>query len=116
MNYAVPSLMWVLALFFQRHGAFVAGSASPNAATSQKDKLYLLTLLPYPDSKPTLQPSWPEGPSILPAIELAVEHINNKTDILAQYKLDLINVILVVMLSQKRISVSYGTSFMRLIP
>jgi len=92
MNYAVLSLVvWVLALFFQRPGAVVAGSASPNAATSRKDKLYLLTLLPYPDSKPTLQPSWPEGPSILPAIELAVEHINNNTDILAQYKLDLIN-------------------------
>ena len=90
---ALHILVWVLALIRRRHGhgVAIADSAPPNAVTFQKDKLYLLTLLPYPDTKPTLQPSWPEGPNILPAIELAAEHVNNRTDILAQYKLDLIN-------------------------
>ena len=53
--------------------------------------LYLLTLLPYPDLVGNLQPSWDVGPDIVPAIELAVELINNRTDILPHYRLELIH-------------------------
>lgn len=52
--------------------------------------LYLLVLLPYPDLKGGLQPSWSGGPNVLPAIEMAVEDINRRPGILDGYTLDLI--------------------------
>ena len=53
--------------------------------------LYLLVLLPYPDLTGGPQPSWSGGPNVLPAIEMAVEDINRKPDVLQGYKLDLIH-------------------------
>ena len=55
-----------------------------------RPKLYLLSLLPYPDDRPSLQPSWDEGPPLLIAEDLAVDLINNRTDILRDYCLELI--------------------------
>lgn len=53
--------------------------------------LYLLTLLPYPDLVGDLQPSWDAGPDIVPAVELAVDLVNNRTDILPDYRLKLVH-------------------------
>lgn len=53
--------------------------------------LYLLVLLPYPDLTGGPQPSWSGGPNVRPAIEMAVEDINRKPDILEGYTLDLIH-------------------------
>ena len=57
-------------------------------------KLKLVTMLPYPDNVLPRQfrPSWDQGDEILPAIELAVEQINNRSDILPCHQLELINV------------------------
>ena len=52
--------------------------------------LYILSLLPYPDDNPALQPSWDEGPTLFLAEQLAVEHINNRHDILQDYHLELV--------------------------
>ena len=57
---------------------------------SRVSTLYLLSLLPYPDSRPTLQPSWDEGPTLVLAAQLAVELINNRSDILTDYNIELI--------------------------
>ena len=59
--------------------------------TKALKSLYLLVLLPYPDLKGGLQPSWTGGPSVLPAIEMAVEDVNRRSGILDGYSLELIN-------------------------
>ena len=53
-------------------------------------KLYLLALLPFPDDRPGLVPQWDGGLDIVPALELAKEQINNNSDILEGYELDLV--------------------------
>ena len=53
--------------------------------------LYILTVLPYPSEVPSLMPSWSDGTKMLPAMYLAVEMINNRSDVLNGYTLDLIN-------------------------
>ena len=65
------------------------------ACTSRKlTELKLLTMLPYPDNvlPRKFRPSWDQGDEILPAIELAVEQINNRSDILPCHQLELVNV------------------------
>ena len=61
-----------------------------SSVTVLNKTLYLLVLLPYPDLTGGPQPSWSGGPNVLPAIEIAVEDINRKSDILEGYTLDLI--------------------------
>ena len=58
--------------------------------------LYLLTLLPYPQpnysqDRRSFQPAWDGGPGILPAAELAVDHVNKDQYTLKGYNLRLIN-------------------------
>ena len=53
-------------------------------------KLHLLALLPFPDDRPGLVPLWDGGLDIVPALELAKEQINNNSDILEGYELDLV--------------------------
>ncbi len=52
--------------------------------------LYVLSLLPYPDTIPALQPSWDEGPTLWFAEQLAVKHINARSDVLPGYRLELL--------------------------
>ena len=52
--------------------------------------LRLLISLPFPNSVRGFNPSWAEGPGILPAIRLAEEQINNRTDLLPCHKLELV--------------------------
>ena len=56
------------------------------------ETLYLLSLLSYPDPSgdPSLRPSLTDGGDIIPGAKLAVQEINNRTDILTNYKLELI--------------------------
>ena len=77
---ALWSCVFALALLLQR-GSFATGT----------EKLYLLTILPYPSDNPALQPSWNQGTNILPAAYLAVDMINNRSDVLSGYTLELIN-------------------------
>ena len=84
MEKRVAIALWLLAIIF-------ANYTVPAVPCSTSETIYLLTVLPYPNSIPTLHPSWDEGPDILPAAQLAVEHVNNNTDVLTCYKLELIN-------------------------
>ena len=60
--------------------------------------IYLLTMLPYPqprsENKASVQsqPEWDGGPAVLPAAELAVEHVNRDPYTLPGYTVKLINV------------------------
>lgn len=82
-------VIFVLVLLLSRVTLLRAGSSNSNNET-KTHSIYLLVLLPYPDLKGGLQPSWSGGPNVLPAIEMAVEDINRKTGILDDYNLDLI--------------------------
>ena len=63
------------------------GDVAPKSET-----LYLLSLLSYPDPSgdPLLGPVLTNGMDIIPGAKLAVQEINNRTDILTNYKLGLI--------------------------
>jgi gamma-aminobutyric acid type B receptor len=59
---------------------FVLGAASPH-----EDKvLHLLGLIPNGVT------AWPAGPTILLSMEIALEQINNRQDVLEGYKLELV--------------------------
>ena len=66
----------------------LAGSGSLNGPSQEPNKLYLLSLLPYP---PSTLPS--NGPYIFPGAQIAVELINNRSDILKGYELELIKTV-----------------------
>ena len=63
----------------------------PEGNSEQLKTLYFLTILPYPDPSATIQPAWDAAPHLLPAAELAVELINNRTGLLEGYHLELIS-------------------------
>ncbi len=67
-----------------------AGGGQDKADHLQTKTLYFLSLLPYPNPSISLQPSWDEGPSVFLAEQLAVDHINNRSDILPGYQIELI--------------------------
>ena len=55
-----------------------------------RQTLTLLSVMPYPDSVPSLKPSLALGPEIEPVVELAVQQINNRSDLLSDYTLELV--------------------------
>ena len=60
--------------------------------TSAMDKsktIYILSLLPYPD--PLFNPSWRDGPAISLALDMARDQINNQTELLPDYHIELIH-------------------------
>ena len=64
-----------------------SGRDHSNAAEG-KPTLYLLALAPYPD--PVFKPAWDGGPGLIPAARLAIEQVNNRSNILSDYNLKLI--------------------------
>ena len=72
-------------------GHKIMGSKQPNNnECEQNQTLRLLTSLPFPNPVRGFNPSWAEGPNILPAMHLAEEQINNSTCLLPCHKLELI--------------------------
>ena len=69
-----------------------SGTSEDGALTAAKQlpTLSLLTMLPFPNPIPQFDPSWNEGDKILPALYLAVDQINNRTDLLPCHRLDLV--------------------------
>ena len=57
----------------------------PAFELQENNTLYLLTLAPFPDER--YNPGFAGSPAIIPAVRLAVEHINNRADILDGYTL-----------------------------
>ena len=57
---------------------------------TDKETLYFLSLLPYSNPVESLQPDFADGPSLASAAYLAVDQINNRSDILADYHIELI--------------------------
>ena len=57
--------------------------------TSEKIPLYFLVMAPYPDCPP-FRPSWEGGPAVVPAAIVAKDLINQREDILRDYKIELV--------------------------
>jgi len=55
-----------------------------------KQVLYFVSFLPYPDPRPTFQTTWEDAEEIVPSAYLALDQINNRTDILKDYTIRLI--------------------------
>lgn len=68
---------------------FQSNTSNPENCTNVKPVICLLSLLPYYNIEPTLNPSWNAGDDIQPALELAQDQINNST-LLENYTLQLI--------------------------
>ena len=60
-----------------------------NATSVALKTIHFLSLLPYPD--PPATASIEDGPVILPALELAMEHINQRSDVLPGFALHSVN-------------------------
>ena len=76
------------------HLLFAAAMILPSSTfeeSQQLKTLYFLTIQPYPDPTASIQPALIDGPDLIPGAELAVQLINNRTDILEGYYLQLIN-------------------------
>lgn len=69
----------------------VQNASSVAMPAGQKEVIRLLTLVPYFNSIPALNPSWEGGNDVQPAIDLAVDQINRNPWILANYTLELVH-------------------------
>ena len=82
-----------LALLFSQIGVpgwcASIGNAWPTARENLTD-IYLINPLPYPDNSSFA--GWDRGFELIPAGQLAEEQINNRSDILPGYRLNLINI------------------------
>ena len=81
----LPALLITLLV----HLSLEVESGHPNGSDhNDKSSLYVLALAPQPDSRYSV--GWDGGPGLIPAARLAVEQINNRTDILPDHELRLI--------------------------
>ena len=72
--------------------SWLAESSLPTeqCPTGQRpEPLQLLIMLPFPNPIPGFNPSWTDAPKILPALFLAADQINNRSDILPCHQLEL---------------------------
>ena len=60
------------------------------SSAGEKHAISLLSLLPYHNPEPSLNPSWNDGQNIQPAMELARDQINNSSALLQNYTLCLL--------------------------
>ena len=80
----------VLSLLFLLNGNKATLGQQDHGGMKAKHTLYFLSILPYPDPEPSLSPSIKYGLHIFPAVQLAVDHVNNRSDVLRDYHIELI--------------------------
>ena len=83
-------MLLTLLLVFSLQSALATASNVQNNSTG-KQTIYLLTILPYYNPDPSLNPSWNDGDNIHPALELAEDQINNSLALLQNYTLQLVH-------------------------
>ena len=91
-------LMWLVLLHSLAHqlGACHYDELNTSVPENGSNIIYLLTLLPYPEpdrreGSMSFQPAWDRGSGLLPAAELAVQHINQDPNTLKGYKVKLMH-------------------------
>ena len=65
-------------------------SRLPSCLNKKNKTLHLVVMAPLPDSTPSLMPGWVGGPAVIPGTRLAVDHVNSRCDVLADYRLELL--------------------------
>lgn len=65
-------------------------SEGERSQDNYRHELYIVLMAPYPAEDPQNNPSWVSGHIAGPAVQLAVDEINNRSDLLADYKLSVI--------------------------
>ena len=67
--------------------------AAQNAlgVSNSAETLRILALLPYPNPAPEFRPTWDGGRDIVPALDLAAQHVNQREGFLDGYELELIH-------------------------
>ena len=72
------------------HLLFLFLVADALRVSTSETTLYLLNVLPYPDDRPFA--GWDRGFELIPAGNLAIEQINNRSDLLPGYRLELFDI------------------------
>lgn len=80
----------VLFLLLFTQAAASGGDVKLPCLDKKNETLYLVVMAPLPDSTPGLMPGWLGGPAVIPGTRLAVDHINSRCDVLADYHLELL--------------------------
>ena len=70
--------------------AKLSAATNCNVSVNGTCPLYFLVLAPYPDSTPSLTPSWKGGPAVVPAAMVAKDLINSRQDILENYTIEFV--------------------------
>ena len=83
----LQSSIVLLAALFLLQPNFVEASSF---AVSANRTIYFLAIGPYPKIVSGFNPSWSGGPAVIAAARLARDHINNRSDILPGYQLELL--------------------------
>ena len=89
------TILYLVLILTNRSESRAAVNSTVNEAKSEGSVVRLLTILPYPaqpNDSDSLQPYWDGGPAVLPAAQLAVEHINEDPYTLPGYRVELVNV------------------------
>ena len=81
----------VLLLSFINTSRCEAANMQNSSSEVDKKVLSLLTILPYYNPDPNLDPTWNDGDDIQPALELAKDQINNSSALLQNYTLQLVH-------------------------
>jgi len=80
-----------LIIILVRFSCLVAAEESAASITKTKRFFTLLTLLPYSSNYSFSDPSWNAGDDLQPALNLAVDQINERSDILCNFTLQLVH-------------------------
>ncbi len=71
--------------------SYTIGNTARSSNVSDKEPIYILTLLPYYNPEPSLNPSFTIGDDAQPAMELAKIQINDNQSMLENYTLQLVH-------------------------